>query len=377
MESFERLIAAPSVSSVDPAFDQSNQQMIDLLSTWFEDLGGAVETMPIENKPGKGNVIACFGQGEGGLVLSGHTDTVPFNEQLWYQDPFQLTEKDGKLYGLGATDMKVFFPILMSVLDELDLTKLQRPVFVLGTADEESTMSGAQALAASGKQLGRYALIGEPTGLKPITSHKGVMMESIRVIGKAGHSSNPKLGNNALEGMMRVINKLMELRSKLQEQYKNPGFAVPYPTMNFGSIHGGDNPNRICADCELKLDVRMMPGMEINTTRQMIRSTARDAINNTGLEIEFDDLFDGLPAMQTDNESKIAKLAESLSDSESGSVAFATEGPYLNAMGMETIIMGPGDIDVAHQANEYVPIERIEPMKQIIQSLIKQLCMDN
>ncbi len=376
MESFRQLIATPSVSSVDPAFDQSNQGVTSLLAGWLEDLGGEVEEMPIDGKPDKSNVIACFGQGEGGLVLSGHTDTVPFNAERWQQDPFKLTEKDGKLFGLGSTDMKIFFPLVMDVLSQIDQKQLKRPIIFLGTADEESTMSGAMALANSGKQLGRHALIGEPTGLKPINSHKGVMMEGIKLIGKAGHSSNPKLGNNALEGMNKVMSALMALRTQLQEQYHNPGFAVPYPTMNLGSLHGGDNPNRICAECELSLDVRLMPGMEIAETRQLIRKAASNAIAGLGLKIEFADLFDGLPAMHTEDNARIVKLAEELSDNSASSVAFATEGPYLNAMGMETIIMGPGDIDVAHQANEFVPIERLQPMTEIIHKLIHRLCIE-
>lgn len=376
MESFRQLIATPSVSSVDPAFDQSNQGVASLLSNWLEDLGGQVEQMSIEGKPDKSNVIACFGQGDGGLVLSGHTDTVPFNAERWQHDPFKLTEKDGKLFGLGSTDMKIFFPLVMDVLSQIDQKQLKRPIIFLGTADEESTMSGAMALANSGKQLGRHALIGEPTGLKPINTHKGVMMEGIKIIGKAGHSSNPSLGNNALEGMNKVMSALMALRTKLQEQYHNSGFAVPYPTMNLGSLHGGDNPNRICAECELSLDVRLMPGMEIAETRKLIRETASKAINGLGLKIEFADLFDGLPAMHTEDNAQIVKLAEELSDTASSSVAFATEGPYLNAMGMETIIMGPGDIDVAHQANEFVPIERLQPMTNIIHKLIHRLCIE-
>lgn len=375
MSSFSELIATPSVSCVDPRFDQSNQEVINLLSNWLESLGAKVECMPIANAPGKSNLIACFGEGEGGLVLSGHTDTVPYNEHLWQQDPFKLTEKDGKLYGLGATDMKVFFPLVMDILSTLELGKLQQPIFVLATADEESTMSGAVSLAASGKTLGRYALIGEPTGLQPIHSHKGVMMESIRLIGQAGHSSNPGLGHNAVDGMLKVLTELSRLREHFKEQYSNAGFSIPYPTMNFGSLHGGDNPNRICAECELKLDVRLLPGMEIEEIRKQIRESAANAIAGTGLQLKCDAMFDGVPAMHTDDHSTMVKLAESLSNRESSSVAFATEGPYLNQMGMETIIMGPGDIDVAHQANEYVPLERIQPMSNILQSMIQTICM--
>ena len=374
MPSFAELIAAPSISSVDPNYDQSNRTVIDLLANWLEDLGGKVERMPIHGVKDKYNLVACFGEGEGGLVLSGHTDTVPYDAKRWETDPFTLTEKDHKLYGLGATDMKVFFPLVMDVLANLDLKKLQQPIFVLATADEESTMSGANQLLAAGHPLGRHALIGEPTGLQPIHQHKGVMMEGIRVVGQAGHSSNPNLGNNAIDAMHGVLAALYDLREGFKQQYQSPGFTIPYPTMNIGSIHGGDNPNRICGHCDLKLDVRLVPGMDIEQTRARIRETAFAAVEGLGVEVQFDDLFSGLPAMYTDKDAEIIQLAEHLADRPAGSVGFATEGPYLNALGMHTVVIGPGDIDVAHQADEYVPRARLDPMKNIINGMIQTLC---
>ena len=376
MESFRQLIATPSVSSTDPGYDQSNRGVVNLLAEWLQDLGMKVELMPVAGKEDKVNLIACVGEGEGGLVLSGHTDTVPYDEHLWQQDPFQLTERDKRLYGLGSTDMKVFFPLVLELLNQLDKGKLSRPLFLLATADEESTMAGAMSLAASGKKLGRYALIGEPTGLKPVNLHKGVMMETIKVLGQAGHSSNPAYGNSALEGMHRVIAALLKLRQELQGKYTNAAFEVASPTMNLGSVHGGDNPNRICAECELKLDVRVLPGMEIPDVRMQIRQAAKDAIADTGLNLIFDELYEGLPPMQTAVESDIIKFSEELSQSEACSVAFGTEGPYLNAMGMETVVLGPGDISVAHQANEYISLDRIQPMSNILSGLVKKICID-
>ena len=376
MESFKQLVATPSVSSVDPAFDQSNKPVIDLMANWLEDLGAKVELMPVPDRDGKYNLIACVGEGDGGLVLSGHTDTVPFNEHLWQQDPFKLTEKENKLYGLGSTDMKVFFPFVLEQLNKLDIKKLKQPLFLLATADEESTMSGAMAVAASGKKLGRYALIGEPTGLKPVNRHKGILVEAIHVFGKAGHSSNPALGLNAIDGMNKVISALVDLRQAFINNYHDDDFAVPYPTMNFGSVHGGDNPNRICPACELKLDVRLLPDSDMEEMRWLVQRTAEDALANTDWDFDFETLFAGMPAMQTDRHAEIVKLAEEFSGHESESVGFGTEGPYLNDMGMQTVIFGPGDIDVAHQANEYIPLDRIDPMTKILDSIVNRICIE-
>lgn len=385
LESFSQLVAAPSVSSTDPQWDQSNRGVVDLLAGWLEDIGFKVEVIPVPAEHGssstqeKFNLIACLysgnGEGEGGLVLSGHTDTVPFSAESWNQDPFKLTENEGRLHGLGICDMKSFFPIVMEVAQQLNVRDLQQPLYVLATADEESTMSGARALVGYGKSLGRYALIGEPTGLVPVYMHKGILMESIKIKGQAGHSSNPALGNSALEGMHTVISAIMEWRKELQKQFQDARFFVPEPTINFGTIHGGDNPNRICADCELTIDLRLIPEMELEKIRAGLRTLVSESIAGSGLSVEYESIFDGIPGFETDINSEVIQVAEKLSGREPGTVAFGTEGPYLNAMGMETVILGPGDIDQAHQANEYLSLDRIPPMLDILTNMVSHFCV--
>ena len=373
-ESFAALVAAPTVSSTDPRHDQSNLPVADLLANWFADLGFAVETMPVNGTGDKVNLIASLGTGSGGLVLSGHTDTVPYTESAWRQDPFRLTERDGRFYGLGTSDMKCFFPIVMQVLRSLDLKQTKHPIILLATCDEECTMAGAKALVAADRGLGRHALIGEPTGLKPVIMHKGVMIETITLRGKAGHASNPSLGNNALEGMQQVMIALAEWRERLQE-YASVKFDVPGPTLNFGCIHGGDSPNRICAECELKIDLRVLPGMQIDKVRKELRQVATRAVAGSGLVVEFDGIFPGTPPMETDPESEIVRVAEKLTGHAAGSVNFGTEGPYLNSLGMDTVVLGPGDIDQAHQANEYIEQKRIQPMEDLLEKMIVHFCM--
>lgn len=374
MQSVKELIATPSISSFDARFDQSNRPVVELLAGWLEGLGFSIELLPVSSQPDKLNLLACLGSGPGGLVLSGHTDTVPYDESAWEQDPFKLTEHDGRLYGLGTSDMKSFFAILLETLVSLDLDKLHNPLYVLATCDEESSMSGARALLDSGRQLGQYALIGEPTGLKPVHMHKGIIMERIHLIGQAGHASDPSLGNSALEGMHTVISELKALRSELQAKNRNEEFKVDVPTLNFGSIHGGDNPNRICGDCELSIDMRLLPGMEPDDIRALMKRTVMQAIDGTGLTVEFDAIVPGIPPMQTDDGSMIVKSAEQFAGHPSGSVAFGTEGPYFNAMGMDTVVLGAGDIDQAHQANEYLAMDRIQPMQGILANMINQFC---
>ena len=127
------LIAAPSVSSISPQWDQGNRAVIDLLASWFEGLGFSVEVLPIEGHSGKFNLIASYGHGPGGLVLAGHTDTVPCDPHLWQSDPFQLKERDNRLYGLGTSDMKSFFALIIEALREIDRSTLQHPLTIIAT----------------------------------------------------------------------------------------------------------------------------------------------------------------------------------------------------------------------------------------------------
>ena len=374
-EQFTKLISIPSISSTDLQKDMSNRPVVEQLASWLEDLGLKTEVLDVEGHPGKVNLIAVAGQGSGGLVLSGHTDTVPYDETGWNQDPFKLTEVDNRFYGLGTSDMKSFFPIVMDVLRELDLNSLKKPLYILGTSDEESTMSGAKSLLASGRSLGDYALIGEPTGLKPVNMHKGVMFETISLKGRSGHSSDPSLGINALEGMNGVINRLISWRGEIQDRFRNEAFKIPYPTLNIGSINGGDSPNRICGECEIQLDIRFIPEMELDELRASLRRQVLESTDGTGLTVEFDPVFPGIPGFTTPADSDIVKMAEKLAGEPAGSVAFGTEGPFLTSAGMQTVVLGPGDIDVAHQVNEYLELSRINPMKNIIAELIKHYCM--
>ncbi|MBL4712923.1 MAG: M20/M25/M40 family metallo-hydrolase, partial [Gammaproteobacteria bacterium] len=208
-----QLLSTPSISCTSASIDQSNRVVIDLLANWFESIGFRCEIQTMQHDKNKANLIATLGQGNNGLVLAGHTDTVPIDENLWSVDPFKVTEKDDRFYGLGSCDMKSFFAVIIEALKTLDLDKLKQPLIILATADEETSMSGAKAIAKDAKQLGlnnaRFAVIGEPTNMRPIRMHKGMLMEAIQLTGQAGHSSDPALGNNALEAMIKVMNELL------------------------------------------------------------------------------------------------------------------------------------------------------------------------
>lgn len=372
------LVKIPSVSSHSAQWDMGNIEVIHTLASWLEALQFDVQILPVEGHENKANLIASRGKGKGGLVLAGHTDTVPYDEGRWQSDPFVLTDSNERFYGLGATDMKGFFPVALAAIERFEKAEFQQPLIILATADEESSMSGANALAAQGfneQGQARYAVVGEPTGLKPIYMHKGIMMEELRITGQSGHSSNPALGNNAMEAMHEVMSELMLFRQELQERYQNPGFAVPTPTMNFGCIHGGDNPNRICADCAMQFDLRAIPGMSNEEMRQAIKERIAMVAQRRQVTIELETLFGGVEPFAEDRSSELVKAAEQLCQHDSEAVAYATEAPFLQQLGIETLVLGPGSIDQAHQPDEFIAQDQIAPAIDIISSLINKFCI--
>ncbi|SIQ64841.1 acetylornithine deacetylase [Aquipseudomonas alcaligenes] len=372
-DQFAALIAAPSVSCTQPHWDQSNRTVIELLAGWLAELGFACEIQEVA--PGKANLLATLGSGPGGLVLAGHSDTVPFDAALWHSDPLRLTEQGDRWVGLGVCDMKGFFPLVIEAVRGLLDQPFRQPLLVLATCDEESSMAGARALAAAGRPLGRAAVIGEPTGLKPIRLHKGVMMERIDILGQSGHSSDPSLGHSALEAMQDVMGELRQLRAQWQREFNNPQFGVPQPTLNFGCIHGGDNPNRICGQCALEFDLRPLPGMDPEQLRAAIRGKLQPLAERHQVKIDYAPLFANVPPFEQSADSELVRVAEKLTGHAAQAVAFGTEAPYLQQLGCETIVLGPGDIACAHQPGEFLELARIEPTVALLRQLIQHYCL--
>ncbi len=371
------MIGLASVSSTDPGIDMSNRPVVEFLAEKLDSLGFACEVVQSPSTTGneKCNLIATYGSGPGGMVLAGHTDTVPFDEHLWSGDPLRMTERDGRLYGLGVTDMKGFFPIAIEAVRPLLDEEFRQPLIILATADEETSMQGARSLAEMGRPRARSAIIGEPTGMRPIRSHKGIMMESVRLLGGSGHSSNPSLGRNALDAMHAVIADLIAFRRQLRERYRGDFFEIPHPTLNLGVIHGGDNPNRICGHCELQFDIRLMPGMEVESIRHEIRQRLAAVTGPLQVEAELVPLFPGTPAFFAREQSALLRAAEKITGHQGESVAFGTEAPFLQQLGMDTIVLGPGHIDQAHQPDEYLSLDMIDPCIRTLRELVAQHCL--
>lgn len=375
IDQLSQLVATPSVSCTQPKLDMGNRAVIDLLANWLEPLGFTIDIQEIPGQTNKANLIATLGKGDKGLVFAGHSDTVPYDDNRWQHDPFSLTIDDNRAYGLGATDMKGFFPTVLAAIQPFLKSTLAQPIIIIATADEETSMSGARALVNQHKPRAAYAVIGEPTSMKPIHLHKGIAMEAIRIEGRAGHSSDPSLGNNALDVMHDVIGELKLFRSELQQRHQHAGFTIDVPTLNLGCIHGGDNPNRICGRCELEFDIRSLPGMSLDNLREDIDKRLTVIAAEKNIIIERYSLFPGVDAFEQDKHSTLIKIVEQLTGQISDSVAFATEAPFMQALGMDTVVMGPGSIDQAHQPNEFIDLSEIESAVNVLQGLIKKFCL--
>lgn len=378
LPSIRALVATPSISSPDPALDLGNRAVIDCLAEWLNDAGWKVALQVVATQPAKANLIATLGRGEGGLLFAGHTDTVTVDGGRWQHDPFGGQVVGDRIYGLGIADMKAFFALVLEATRGLDPARLAHPVLLLATADEETSMAGARALLGTDYlRCARYAVIGEPTDLRPVRLHKGVLMERIVVDGRAGHSSDPAYGASALEGMHGAIGALLAWRSELQRTHRDERFGVPVPTLNLGCIHGGSNPNRICATCELQLDLRTTPAMDLGLLRETLHERVRQASAGVDarLHVRCEAIAAGVPAFEAPLGSALVQAVERLTGAAASAASFATEAPFLQQLGLEPIVIGPGRAEQAHQPDEFLELAALQPTVDLLRGLIASFCL--
>ncbi|PPI86920.1 acetylornithine deacetylase [Candidatus Pantoea edessiphila] len=371
IECYRKLISIPSISAIDPALDHSNEILINVLANWFNDIGFKVELYSIPNTRNKFNLLAKTGNGSGGLMLSGHTDTVPFDSSAWQYDPFVLTENNNRLYGLGTADMKGFFAFVISVLHNMNIKKLKKPLYILATADEETTMIGAKSFSQKSQLRPDIAIIGEPTSLKIINAHRGYISNIIRTKGDVGHSSNLLNGINAIELMQKAIHHLMKLRN--QHDKEHYGLKHSDLIINFGHIKGGDVVNRVCSDCELHMDIRFLPNTTINNVNDMINQILLPIKNNWPNRIIVEELYPPIPAYQCNNNNLFIKKIKKILNKKTEMVHYCTEAPFIQQL-CPTLVFGPGSINQAHQPNEFINMSYIKPTHDSIYKIIHYFC---
>ncbi|HEV7797265.1 MAG TPA: acetylornithine deacetylase [Pyrinomonadaceae bacterium] len=367
------LVAIDSVSA------RPNAEIIDYLSHRCETRGLLVKRFPYTDASGveKINLIALAGaEFSAGaaveLALVGHTDTVPYDAN--WTDALRLTEREGKLFGRGACDTKAFIAATLAAVETIDLKKLRRGVALVFTADEEIGLIGAKRLAESRPFHLRYAIVGEPTSLRPMRAGKGYCVAEVTISGREAHSAYPALGSSAVFGAARLIAAIEGIAGRLETE-QHAAFDPPFTTLNVGLVHGGTAKNVIPGECRFTLEWRPIPGEDPKRLLDLL-FTAIEAEKkrdpNFGCEVDAARADEGF---ETSRDSTLVTLLEELTANESGTVAFGTEAAQLAQLGAEAVVFGPGDIRVAHRTGEFVPIAELEACVNVLRQAIACLCL--
>jgi len=357
----------------------SNLALVEFLSDYADRPGIRILRNPSPDG-NKTNLIMMAGPedtGRNGLVLSGHTDVVPAEEADWRSDPFTLTDGDGCYVGRGAADMKGFLALAVNRLVRRDPADLQHPLVLLLTYDEEVGTVGARRFTETfphPEQLPRNVVIGEPTGLRVVRAQKGMLRLRLMFTGKAAHSGYPHLGESAIEPAAEAIVVLTKLRRTLETE-RLPSSeifpTVPFAALNVGMVTGGVAANVIPDRCEVQLGIRLLPGMTTAGVTYRLRAALRDA----GLSAFALEPVSESPAMLLPPNAPILRLlCELAGESTPGSVMFASDAGWLQHAGFQCVLFGPGDIEVAHQANEFVPVDQFRRAGEILDRLIDRSC---
>jgi acetylornithine deacetylase len=318
----------------------------------------------------KASLFATIGPtGVGGIALSGHTDVVPVEGQSWSTDPFTLVERDGRLYGRGACDMKGYLACVLAMVPDLKARKLATPVHIAFSYDEEVGCTGVRPMVAElGKTLPlpRMVLVGEPTTMTVVDAHKGPMRWVVRLTGKAAHSSMPHLGVNAIAYGGRLLGELARIEAELEETGLDPRFDPPYTTLQVTQMAGGNASNIVPSACWFGWEIRRLPGFDGAALDARFRSFAeehcmapmRRAHPEAGVSIE---LVNEVPPFQADAGAPIVPLALKLAQqNETFAVCYATEASLFQGGGAPAVVCGPGDIAQAHTPNEFIEIAELE-----------------
>src|SRR2546423_3995825 len=359
----------------------SNIELISFLSARVEAFGLQSRLLPYVDERGieKVNMIAVTGNGlpdlekpEVELALVGHTDTVPFD--LGWTDALRLTERDGKLYGRGACDTKGFIASALTAVEEFDLRRLARPLALVFTADEEIGCLGAKRLADARALRARYSIVGEPTSLQPMRAGKGYCLAEISLRGREGHSAYPSLGASAIFRAARLVARIEKIAEELKSDTRME-FDPPYTTLNVGIINGGTAKNIIAGECRFTLEWRPVPGQNAEYLLNLVRAVIEDERSR---DEDFDCTLNVTrldEGMETSRDSRLVRLLEETTGREAGTIAFGTEAPQMIELGAEAVVLGPGNIRVAHRTDEFAPVAEMHECVRVLSRAIEHFCM--
>ena len=371
--------------AVDTTSSGSNLGAIDLLEEVLDRPG--IERRRFVSPDGsKANLFARLGPTEGGaerrgLILSGHTDCVPATEPDWSVAPFALTDRDDRWLGRGSADMKGFVALAATVAAATEPSRLEAPLCLLFTYDEEVGMHGAREFArqwrtGSEPPLPRACLIGEPTSLVAMRLHKGHMKLRVTLHGKAAHSGTPHHGVNAIEAAAQVVAALADLRRELEGEH--PPLSelfpeAPFVPLNVATVRGGVAINVVPDRCVLEIGFRPLPGSDLEAIRARVEARIRAAAPAAArVELELAGLSE--PLLTSEASPLHRELCAHGGQTVSRGAPFATDGGPLAALGLESVVWGPGSIEVAHRADEWMPKSDFARCAELLPQLVRRFC---
>src|SRR5580692_2033221 len=374
----ERLIAFNTVSR------DSNLGLIEWVRDYLQGFG-AKTRLTHDTSGKKANLFATLGDSKKpGLILSGHTDVVPVDGQNWDTDPFVLVERDGKLFARGSADMKGFIGIILAraptFVAALNDNRLDAPLHYSLSYDEEVGCIGVRGLIRDLEENNirpAGCVVGEPTSMQPIIAHKSTNKFRCAVHGREAHSSYVTHGVNAIEYAARLVVFVRQIADRLaQAEIRDYGFTVPYSTLSTGMIRGGIAFNVVPKDCVFHFDMRTLPNASPDALYQEIRAYAEELAREmkavdprSGIDLVWASQTVGLAAAETD---AIVQWAMQLSNNSTvGKVSYGTEAGLFQAMGVPSVICGPGDIAEAHRPNEFVTLEQLAQCEAFMNRILE------
>ncbi|WP_020593057.1 acetylornithine deacetylase [Kiloniella laminariae] len=359
-----KLVAFESLSGL------SNLAMIDYIREYLEQQGIS-SSLSYDETGLRANLYATIGpEVDGGVVLNGHTDVVPTRGQEWSADPFTLLEKQGRLYGRGAVDMKGFLACSLAMVPEFKKQALKRPIHVSFCYDEEIGGFGAPVLAEdiiSKSITPAIAIVGEPTGMQLVTGHKAGLELQTEFDGFEVHASDPGKGVNAIEYATLYIDKILDIKAELAAKpVSGSPFEPPYSTCNIGQIQGGIATNITAGSCVINWEIRPIPGDDGYAILERIKNHAETVLVPKmrkvypQAEIRTKLLAD-VPALLASEDSPAVNLIRKITGSNASEVvSFGTDAGHFERVGISTVVFGPGSIEQAHKPDEYIEISELK-----------------
>jgi len=353
----------------DTTSRESNLGLIEFVRDHLEALSISTR-LSYDAHSNKANLFATIGDMTGrGIVLCGHTDVVPVDGQAWDTDPFKAHIANGKVFARGAVDMKGFIACSLSMIPSYLSSELKQPLHLALTYDEEIGCIGVQTLIRDLQTANIHpagCFVGEPTRMQVMTGHKGMRVTRCKLRGLEAHSSMAPDAVNAIEYAARIIEKIRLLGKELQTNGPfDPVFKIPHTTLQTGLIQGGSAPNIVAKDCEFVFDCRTLPQgnsdeliNQIQAYAEKLKSEMQKIYPQS--DISFETLANAAP-LATPVEAPITYLGTALARNNLlGRVSFATDAGWLHQAGIPCVVVGPGDIEVAHKPNEFIEISQIE-----------------